>query len=197
MTEPGRRKSAWILAVIAAIECGWVLLNLRVNGWRFVRYLGFAPGLSGSVSGWLGATVVVVLFVAFAMRLPSVRENLFRPSFLKLLAIFVAIGAGILEEVIFRRWVMNYVAERGFDPVVQILASGLLFGLAHGVWGLFGMSLRAALGATISTGLLGLMLGAVFLLAGRSLAPCICAHIAINLCIEPGLVLAAVRGEMT
>jgi membrane protease YdiL (CAAX protease family) len=59
-----------------------------------------------------------------------------------------------------------------------------------------GKSFRAALGATMATGFLGAMLGIVFLLAGRSLAPCIVAHFAINLLIEPGLVLAATRGEM-
>ena len=190
------RKSAWILGAIAAIECGWVVLNLRINGWRFVRYLGFAPGLSGNVTGWIAAAVVVVIFVALAMRLPSVRANLFRPSLLKLLAIAVAIGAGILEEVMFRRWTMNWLMAHGFGVVVQVLGAGLLFGAAHGVWGLMGKSVRAAAGATLATGFLGAMLAIVFLLAGRSLAPCVTAHFLINLFIEPGLVLAATRGEM-
>jgi hypothetical protein len=190
------RKSAWILGAIAAIECGWVVLNLRINGWRFVRYLGFAPGLSGNVTGWIAAAVVVVIFVALAMRLPSVRANLFRPSLLKLLAIAVAIGAGILEEVVFRRWTMNWLMAHGFGVVVQVLGAGLLFGAAHGVWGLMGKSVRAAAGATLATGFLGAMLAIVFLLAGRSLAPCVTAHFLINLFIEPGLVLAATRGEM-
>jgi hypothetical protein len=190
------RKSAWILGAIAAIECGWVVLNLRINGWRFVRYLGFAPGLSGNVTGWIAAAVVVVIFVALAMRLPSVRANLFRPSLLKLLAIAVAIGAGILEEVVFRRWTMNWLMAHGFGVVVQVLGAGLLFGAAHGVWGLMGKSVRAAAGATLATGFLGAMLAIVFLLAGRSLAPCVTAHFLINLLIEPGLVLAATRGEM-
>jgi hypothetical protein len=59
-----------------------------------------------------------------------------------------------------------------------------------------GKSLRAAIGATVATGFLGMMLAVVFLLAGRSLAPCSVAHFVINLLIEPGLVLAATRGEM-
>ena len=50
--------------------------------------------------------------------------------------------------------------------------------------------------ATVATSVLGMMLGVVFLLAGRSLAPCIVSHFIINLLIEPGLVLAATRGEM-
>jgi membrane protease YdiL (CAAX protease family) len=190
------RKAGLILGGIAVIECGWVALNLWINGWRFVRYLGFAPGLYGNTLGWIAVGIVVALFVGFALRLPSVRQNLFRISSLKMLAIAVAVGAGILEEVVFRRWTMNWLMTLHYGVVVQVLGSALLFGVAHGVWGLFGRSLSAAMGATIATGTLGAMLAVVFLLSGRSLAPCIAAHFFINLLIEPGLVLAAVRGEM-
>jgi hypothetical protein len=190
------RRSGIILGIITAVEVGWVLMNLRISGWRFIRYLGFAPGMSGNPAGWVAAAFATVIFVAFALRLPSVRDNLFRPSLLKLLAIALAFGSGILEEVMFRRWTMNWLMEHGHGAVVQVLGAGLLFGAIHGIWGLMGKSLQAAIGATLSTGFLGLMLGIVFLLAGRSLAPCITAHFAINLLIEPGLVLAATRGEM-
>jgi hypothetical protein len=190
------RKSGIILGIITAVEAGWVFMNLQVSGWHFVRYLGFAPGLAGDVAGWIAALLATVIFVAFALRLPSVRENLFRPSLLKLLAIALAISAGILEEVMFRRWTMNWLMAHGYGPIVQVLGAGLLFGAIHGIWGLMGKSFRAAIGATVATGFLGMMLAIVFLLSGRSLAPCIVAHFLINLLIEPGLVLAATRGEM-
>jgi membrane protease YdiL (CAAX protease family) len=191
------RKSAVILAGIAVIECGWVLLNLQASGWRFVRYLGFAPGLTGTTLSWIAAGIVVLLFVSNSVRLPSVRANLFRLSGLKLLAVLVAIGAGILEEVMFRRWTMNWLMGHGYGAVLQFVGAGLLFGALHAIWGLMGKSMRAAAGAMIVTGLLGALLGLVYLLAGRSLAPCIAAHFAINLLVEPGLVLAATRGEMS
>ena len=190
------RKSGIILGIITALEGAWVVMNLQVSGWRFIRYLGFAPGMSGNLAGWVAAVFATVIFVAFALRLPSVRENLFRPSLLKLLAIALAIASSILEEVMFRRWTMNWLMAQGQGAVVQVLGAGLLFGAIHGVWGLMGKSFRAAIGATVATGFLGMMLGIVFLLAGRSLAPCIVAHFVINLLIEPGLVLAATRGEM-
>jgi membrane protease YdiL (CAAX protease family) len=190
------RKSGFILGIITAVEAGWVLMNLQVSGWRFIRYLGFAPGLAGNLAGWIAALLATVIFVALALRLPSVRENLFRPSLLKLLAIALAISAGILEEVMFRRWTMNWLMAHGYGPIVQVLGAGLLFGAIHGIWGLMGKSFRAAIGATVATGFLGMMLAIVFLLSGRSLAPCIVAHFLINLLIEPGLVLAATRGEM-
>jgi hypothetical protein len=190
------RKSGIILGIITVVEAGWVLMNLQISGWRFLRYLGFAPGLTGNPAGWIAAAVATVVFVTFALRLPSVRENLFRPSLLKLLAIALAIASGILEEVMFRRCTMNWLMAQGHGAIVQVLGAGLLFGAIHGVWGLMGKSFRAAIGATIATGFLGMMLGIVFLFAGRSLAPCIVAHFVINLLIEPGLVLAATRGEM-
>lgn len=191
------RKSVWIMGGIIALEGSWLVMNLRVNGWRFARYLGFAQGGAGYLAGWIAAAVTVAIFTAFAMRLPSVRANLFRPSALKLLALLLAVTSGILEEVMFRRWTMNYLQEHGCGLVLQVLGSGLAFGLLHGVWGVFGGSLRAALGATLATGFLGVMLAIVFLAGGRSLAPCVVAHFVVNALIEPGLVLAATRGEMS
>jgi membrane protease YdiL (CAAX protease family) len=192
------RKAGWILFGIAALECGWVALNLGLSGpAKFFHYLGFTPFVGGTLAGWCLAAIVTALFVPFAARLPSVRANLVRISWLKILALGVAIGAGILEEVIFRRCVMNYLQDqRHCGIVLQILASGFLFGAAHGIWGIMGGSLRAAIGATVATGLLGIALAIVFVVSGRVLAPCIAAHFLINLLAEPGLVLAAVRGEM-
>ena len=135
-------------------------------------------------------------FVVESLRLPSVRAHLTRPSWLKLLAVLLAVAAGILEEVVFRKVLMDALFSRGIGGVAQVALSGLAFGAAHGVWGLMGRSVRAALGATIATGVLGAALALVYLAAGRSLAPCIVAHFVINLLIEPGLVLAAVSGEM-
>ncbi len=118
------RKSGIILAILVAIEGGWVLMNLQISGWRFVRYLGFAPGLTGRPAGWIGAALVTLIFVALSLRLPSVRENLFRPTLLKLLGIALAISAGILEEVMFRRWTMNWLMAHGQGAFVQVLGAG-------------------------------------------------------------------------
>lgn len=43
----------------------------------------------------------------------------------------------------------------------------------------------------IATGLLGIALAVVYLASGRILAPCIWAHVAINLILEPWLLIAA------
>src|ERR1017187_9845842 len=190
------RLSAWILAGIAIAEGWWVVENFVYNPQRLVAYLGLSLGRTGNGAGWLFAALVTGSFVWASVRLPAVRANLFRPSFLKLLALAVSVTAGILEEVIFRKWLMDYLRARAIGPVVQVLGSGLLFGLAHGVWGLLGRSLRAAASATVATGLLGTALAVVYVMSGRSLAPCIATHFLINALLEPGLVLAAMSGQM-
>ena len=124
------------------------------------------------------------------------RANLFRFSSLKLLAVAVAIASGFCEEVIFRKFLMDAMSHHGYNVVLQVAASALLFGAAHAVWGLFRGSLGAAAGAMVATGALGLALALVYVASHRVLLPCIVAHGAINLLAEPGLVLAAVRGEM-
>lgn len=196
-TTSPERKSAWILAAIAGIEGSWVALNWIHSGSRFWRYLGFAPEAYGRLAGWIAASVVAAVFVGFSARLQSVRENLLRPSRLKLLGLAVAFAAGILEEAIFRKMIMDGVAAHDGGVLLQIAAAALSFGVAHGIWGLFGRSARVAIGATITTGALGAALAVVYLFAGRSVAPCVVAHIAIDALIEPGLVLAACRGEMS
>jgi membrane protease YdiL (CAAX protease family) len=190
------RLSAWILAGIALAEGWWVVDNYLYNPQGLLAYLGFARGGRGNWGGWVLAALVTGLFVGASVRLPAVRAHLFRPSLLKLLSLAVALMAGILEEVIFRKWLMDYLQGQAIGPIVQVLLSGLAFGLLHGVWGLLGRSLRAAVGATVATGLLGAGLGAVYIVSGRSLAPCIAAHFLINALLEPGLVLAAVSGQM-
>jgi membrane protease YdiL (CAAX protease family) len=189
-------KGAWILTAIAVSEGTWVLFSWIHNGGRFLRYLGFAPGRAGTIGAWLLALLLSAVFVTLSLRLPSVRANLFAFTKLKLLGFAVAVSAGILEEVIFRKWLMDSVARSGAGAALQILVSGIAFGAAHGVWGLMGRSLRAAGAATLATGILGAALASVYVVSGRSLAPCIAAHFLINALIEPGLVLAVIRGEM-
>lgn len=193
---PVEKKAALILASIAIAEGTFVVLGAWRAPLRYLAFLGFAPGRFGSPAGWAAAAAVVALFVALAARLPSVRCNLVRPSTLKLLGLAVAIAAGVLEELVFRKLLMDWLAGASHSNAVQIVVSGVAFGVAHGIWGLFGRRLRAAVGATLATGLLGVLLAGVYVLSGRSVAPCIAAHFLINALIEPGLVLAACRGEM-
>ena len=195
--DPSIRKAAIILALITAIEGFFVFPPLLEKPARFLARLGLTPGPHVSPPlGWILAAVVTALFVGYAVRLPSVRANLFRPSWLKLLAVGLAVAAGILEEFYFRQILMDWAMKKGAGSALQVLFSAFTFGLAHAIWAFFRGSWRAGVGAMAATGILGFMLALVYLASHRTLGPCIASHFAINLLIEPGLVLAAVRGEM-
>jgi membrane protease YdiL (CAAX protease family) len=188
------KRAALILAVIAGVEGLWCAMNARNPG-KFLAYMGFS-GARAPLAGWIVAAAVFLTFMALAARLPSVRANLVEPSLLKLLALAVAITACFLEEAVFRKALMDALQRGGHSAVIQVLVSGLCFGVAHGIWGLFRASFAAATGAIIATGLLGAGLAAAYIASDRILAPCVVAHFLINVFAEPGLVLAAVRGEM-
>lgn len=193
------RKAALILGSIIVFEGFFVLLQAVPAPREYFTWLGFLPGRhTPRPAGYLAALLVAILFtVISAYRLPSVRANLIRFSWLKLLAIGVAIAAGILEEIAFRTLLMNALQSHGINVVLQVIVSAIAFGLVHGIWAFFGGHLRAGIGAIIATSTLGGALAIVYLVAGRSVAPCILAHFLLDIFVEPGLVLAATRGEMS
>jgi len=85
---------------------------------------------------------------------------------------------------------------RGFASVTQVIISGIAFGLAHAGWTLLAKrDLKFSLPAIISTSILGVFLAIIYLAGGRNLAPCIFAHVMINVVIEPWLMLSAFSGK--
>ena len=128
------RKAGAILAAIAITEGAWLVVNVLANPRGFFRYTGW---LSADVAptGWIPALVVGAAFTFGACRLPSVRANPVTFSWLKVLGLAVAISAGFCEEAIFRKLLMDYLAGDGVGLVLQVLASGLAFGLVHWILG--------------------------------------------------------------
>jgi len=188
------RKAALILGGILLSEGAWIAVNLYFSTPRFLRYCGFTT--FAGYPAWAMAFIVAAFFIYHSSRLPSVRANLVHMDGLKMLAIGVGIAAGFCEEAVFRKMLMDHFAHLGWAGIAQIAISALAFGFAHAIWGLFRGSLRAALGAMVATGSLGILLAVVFVIGGRNLAPCIISHMLINFFAEPGLVLSALRGEM-
>lgn len=161
---------------------------------RVEAYL-FAP--PGNATAWIAALAFAALYAGYTLHgLSFVGTYALSPSRwreapgLKLFALPMALVTGIFEEAFFRRYLMDAVWHTGGTGTVQVLVSAIVFGLAHGVWALFG-GLAAGIGATVSTTVLGAMLAVVYLLGGRALLPCIASHTLINLVIEPWLILAA------
>jgi membrane protease YdiL (CAAX protease family) len=183
------RKSAAILGAIMIVEAVPLAMILGASRPGAVsRLWGWQPGTGAA---WAAAAAVTIAYVLYALHsLPLVRARFLDLNGLKLLAIPFAIVTGTFEELFFRKMVMDWAARDGGGALVQIVASALVFGVAHGVWGLFARQWRVALGAALAG--LGAMLAGVYLLGGRQLAPCVWSHMLINLAIEPWLVMAAV-----
>ncbi len=191
-----KRKAIFFLAGAGAIL--WVpvaqLLLGRPPG--FLRDLGFLSGPSGTLLAWVLGIVVAVAYCAYALRNPLVVRYWRKPSPLKLFAAMIAIAAAIVEEAFFRRMIMDGVMAAGGGPFLQILASALIFGLAHGVWGIVTGRIAVGIGVMIATGTLGAALAVVYLVGGRSLAPPIASHFLITATIQPGIMFAAFSGQM-
>jgi membrane protease YdiL (CAAX protease family) len=171
-------------------------LKLLGHNFRFLRDLGFLSGPRGTPLAWFLAFLVAAAYIAFAVRsIPSVARTWRQVSWLKGLMFVAAIAAATVEEAFFRRVVMDGTRQSGGGVVFQILASAIVFGMAHAVWGLIKRDLLVAARTVLATGIMGGLLAVVYVAGERSLAPCIAAHFLITFALEPGLLLAAVTGE--
>ena len=190
-------KAAIILGCITLAEWIWVYFELQTNTFSvFFRYLGFDRFTPLGSWGWIAALVVTVGWIWYCLHLPSVKKQMFRLSWLKVLALFLAIAAALCEETVFRKFLMDALDHAGYAILVQLLGSGALFGILHGIWGFFKKDFGSVFRIIWITGILGVGLGVVYLASGRNIVPCIMSHFFINLFVEPGLMLAAVNGEM-
>ena len=90
---------------------------------------------------------------------------------------------------------MDMLMSRGVATILQVIISGVDFGLAHTSWILAKGDFKFTLPAILSTSVLGILLAIIYLVGGRNLGPCIYAHVIINIIIEPWLMLSSVSGK--
>jgi len=170
---------------------GWLSLRVRGLRWRDVGlvrpdrwFRALAIGAAAGIAMELFALFVSEpLFARLAGRHPDLSD--FRPLVgnLRLLLIVIApvwLGSA-LEELVYRGYLMNRVAGLGLQGptnatraawLVSLIAVSAFFGFAHGEsQGITGM---------LQEGFAGLLLGALYLAAGRTLTIPITAHGASN-----------------
>ena len=192
-----RSKTAWVLG--GATLTMFSPLAMVLAGYRIPMFqnLGFARGTMAPPIAWILATIVGVVYVLYTIKaIPFIAGMQREISLFKLLGILSAVVGGIVEEVFFRRWIMDMLMSGGFNPILQVVFSGVAFGLAHASWTLLAKrDFKGTLPAIMSTSVLGIFLAIVYLAGGRNLGPCIFAHVLINIVIEPWLMLSAVSGK--
>jgi hypothetical protein len=163
----------------------------------FLRNLGFFSEPRGTLLAWCLGVLIAAGYSTYAVRrIPLVREYWRAVSALKFLCLLVAVAAAVVEEAVFRRVLMDGLMRAGWPDAWQVLASGLVFGIAHASWAVVTGRLGAGVGAMVATGALGTALAFVYVIGNRSLAPVIVAHFLVTATIQPGILFAAFSGEM-
>jgi uncharacterized protein len=192
-----RRKTTLILGMTSLFMFSPLAMSLFWHPIPLFQNLGFERESIAPPLAWILATITAIAYVLYTMKaLPLVLANQKEISLFKLLGILSAVVGGIVEEVFFRRLIMDRLLSGGFNPILQVIISGVPFGLAHTSWMLFTKrDFKTTLPAILSTSVLGIFLAIIYLAGGRNLGPCIFSHVLINIVIEPWLMLSAVSGK--
>lgn len=195
-TLKDRIKTGWILVSISSMLTLSVIYWYINNPKRFIEIgLGYSPEMLLNLPMWFFTLLIVIGYISYTMfAIPYVKRNLLTFSWLKLIGIWAAIVSGIVEEVVFRHLLMDYLLSIGFPYLPQVLISGITFGIVHGAWVVLRGEIKIALPAILSTTILGCLLAMLYIYTGRSTLAPIIAHVLINMVIEPWLMLSAISG---
>ena len=187
-TEPDARVKSYRRTIL--YQWGVTLILLLLVGFRtLARSPAVLPGVPALTSGFLVAVLPGLLIgllapVLLAQWNPATRKKLeasftgiayYLPRTGRERALFalVCVTAGVCEEIIFRGWIIRYLAALPFGLTLwgSLGLSSALFGLVHLYQGWRGVALTAVLGG---------MLGLLFLVTGNLIVPVIL-HVLIDL----------------
>ncbi len=192
---PPEHLVAVILGVAAVAEgAAFALLCFRTQA-KGYPLLWFGLGQSSTLPAIFLGVLLALCYCFWAVHgvVGGLPDMLFRHGYVKLIALVAALAAALFEETLFRGFLMNILRVKGRGPLFQVIVSGVAFGLAHGVWGMFAPA--HILGYIAATTVLGLALACVFVLGKRSLTPVILSHFLIDAVLEPWLLLHVLRGS--
>lgn len=192
MDKKYRRKTGLITLTMSLFMFSPIFMHLLGYRIPMFEHLGLTTGTFAPWFAWVFMLILTISYVIYTFKaIPFVFKMQRELSFFKLVG-FLTIVGGVLEEVVFRRWLMDLLMGLGYGLVFQIFISGVAFGLAHIVWGLFGRNRKFLFGSFLSTTFLGLALAIIYLTGDRNIGPCIISHSLINIIIEPWLLLSAI-----
>jgi membrane protease YdiL (CAAX protease family) len=101
--QHAERITTWILIGFIVVFGSLVAMSLATTPVAFISFLGFTLTGIGGPLAWLLAALVSIYYVWGAAKIQAVRDRMFRPTPLKLIAVIAAVMAGIVEEIIFRK----------------------------------------------------------------------------------------------
>ncbi len=195
MWSKERRITAAILLGASAIMLFPLILSWSGRNIPLVANLGFSADDLAPLHVWIIAIAFAGAYIFYTFwAVPFVREKQSELSLFKAVGVIAAFASGIMEEVVFRRWLMDSALALGIPSIGQVALSAIVFGASHLVWHAFSADRKFSPYAAASTIAAGAALAVIYLLGDRNLGPCIAAHMLINVVIEPWLVLAAVSG---
>jgi hypothetical protein len=193
MWPPERLITAAVLGVASAVMLFPLVMEWTGREVELVQNLGFSPGERAPAAAWAAGLAFAAVYIIYAFwAVPEVWMGQQEVSWFKLVGVLAAFASGVMEEVVFRRWLMDAAMAQGVGDLGQVAISAVVFGVAHLFWHGFNFDWRFSAAAVASTTVAGAALAGIYLLGGRNLGPCIASHTLINLVVEPWLVLAAV-----
>lgn len=172
-----------------------LVLYLRIRS-RSLRDLGLWK--RSPLRGWVLAAAMTALYVWIVFM--SVLSNHARMGEVSLFhaynSLATGLSVGFVEEIFFRGFVTNRLRWSGFGVAIQVIASGVCFGAAHVGWGLLAAKpeWNLAIGAMVSTSILGVLYALIYVASRRSLMPVLIGHMLMDVLIEPWMVMVTLAG---
>lgn len=185
-----------VIGTTSAMAVPLLIWLTRDPQWFASDLLGINPTATQIPWAWVLAAAVAVCYTAYTFwAVPFVKDHATTFTALRACAVPLALVSGTLEELLFRKLLMDWLNSLDVSVVLQVLATALAFGLAHSLWALFSRDARIILPVVTATTMLGGLLGVTYLIGERNVLPAIAAHVLINLVIEPWLLLSSINGR--
>ena len=110
-----RRKTALILGMTSLFMFSPLALSLFWHPIPLFQDLGFERESLAPPLAWILATLTAIAYVIYTMKvIPLVLSKQKEISPFKFLGILAALVGGVVEEVFFRRWIMDMLVVRGW-----------------------------------------------------------------------------------